>query len=196
MEYNNLASTSWPILPLWKLELTIQCYNPSLQDSDRLWHAFLSLPIIVLPLTEKPMWSIGRRRCISQKKWSPDNFCCEARRCKTCHILVTTNTFPSSATGERFNLKLCTSCKTSNIMYIIQCRVQEVWSPICGRKRQSLNSWVNSHGFNSAHSCINESPEAAHLPVRATLWPIYRSWSWTNAGRTMSSLGRSERADG
>ena len=47
-----------------------------------------------------------------------------------------------------------------------------------------------------AHSCIYESPVAAHLSARAIPRPIYQSWSSTNAGRRMASWGRSESGDG
>ena len=91
----------------------------------------------------------------------PSNFRCEARRCKTCPILVTTDTFASSVTGERFKLKLCASCKTTNVIYLIQCRrcgfqcVRETGQPLYSR--------MNSHRFNITHGRIDESPVAAHF---------------------------------
>ena len=86
---------------------------------------------------------------------------CKARRCKTCPILVTTNTFYSSVTGERFKTKLGTSGKTSNVTNLIQCR--SCGLQYVGETRQSLQSWINSHCFNISHNCINESPVEAHF---------------------------------
>ena len=75
-----------------------------------------------LSSTKKPTRSTGTRRYYSQQKSSPGNFQCEARRRKTCPILVTTDTFSSSMTGERFKSKLLPSCKTCNIIYLVCCK--------------------------------------------------------------------------
>ena len=124
---------------------------------------------------------------------SPGNFCCKARRCKACPILVATDTFSSRVTGERFNLKLHASCKTSNMIYLKHCR--RCGLQYVGETGQPLHSQINSHHFNISHSHIDESPVEAISPARATPWSIYRSWSSTNAGR-MPSWGRLQRADG
>ena len=48
----------------------------------------------------------------------PGNSPYSTSRCKTCPILKTTSVFTSKATGERFSIKIHTSCKTSNIFYL------------------------------------------------------------------------------
>ena len=92
---------------------------------------------------------------------SVSNFCCEARRCKTCPILVINDTFSSSVTGEHFILKLRASSKTSSIIYLIQCR--RCGLQYVGETGQPLHNQMNGHCFNIAHGCINESPVAAHF---------------------------------
>ena len=88
-------------------------------------------------------------------------FRCEARRCKTCSILITTDTFASSVTGECFKSKLRASCNTTNVSYLIQsrrCVLQCV-----GETGQPLHSRMNNHRFNIAHGRIDESPAEAHF---------------------------------
>ena len=91
------------------------------------------------------------------------NFCCSAERCKTCPIQVTTATFVSKATGKRFKSKLHTSCETSNMIYLIQCRkcglqyVEETGQPLHNR--------MNGHRFDIIHhrTDIHVSPVVAYF---------------------------------
>ena len=114
-----------------------------------------------LSLTEKPTRSSGMRRYFYKSKSSPRNFCCKARRCKTCPILVTTDMFARSSTGQCFKLKLRTSCKTTKVNYLIQCR--RCGLQYVGETGQPLHSQMNSYRFNIARGRINDSPVAAHF---------------------------------
>ena len=73
-------------------------------------------------------------------------------------MLVTADKFASSMTGEHFKLKLLASCKTSNVICLIQCRR-------CGLQYvgETGQPRMNSHCFNIAHGRIDESPLAAHF---------------------------------
>ena len=140
---------------------TIRHYHHILQDSDRLRQAFPSLPIIAFR-RPRNLRDLLVRAAISPNTSNPlGNFRCKARRCKTCPILVTTDTFASSVTGERFKLKLRASCKTSNVIYLIQCR--RCGLQYVGETGQPLHSRMNSHRFNISHGRIDESPVAAHF---------------------------------
>ena len=143
-----LVITYHPNLP--RLEKTIRRYHHTLQDSDRLRQAFPSLPIIAFRRPRNLRDLLVRAAISPNTSNPPGNFRCEARRCKTCPILVTTDTFASSVTGERFKLKLRASCKTSNVIYLIHA-VQEVWSLICGRNR-------------TTSPLSNEQPPFQYLP--------------------------------
>ena len=112
--------------------------------------------------TEKPTGSTGTRHYISRKNSRFfRQLLLRGYRCKTCPILVTTNTFSSSVAGEHFKLKLRTSCKTSNIIYLIHCR--RCGLQYVGETGQPLHNRMNGHRFNIAHGRINESPVAAHF---------------------------------
>ena len=174
-----LVVTYHPNLP--KFERTIRRYHHILQDLDWLWKAFPFLPIIAFRSPRNLHNVLVCANITSKISDPPGNFCCKSRRCKTCPILVTTEAFSSSVTGERFKLKLRAYCKTSNVIYLIQCR------------RCSLQ-YVGETGNPSAFkltAIVSTSPIVAQtnplcqpiLPARAIPWPIYRSWSSTNAGR-------------
>ena len=142
-----LVVTYHPNLP--KLQRTIRRYHHILQDSERLREAIPSLPIIAFR-RPRNLRDLLVRAIVSPKNSDvPGNFRCEARRCKTCPILVTTDTFTSSVTGERFNLKLRASCKTSNIIYLIQCR--RCGLQYVGETGQPLHYRMNGHRFDISH---------------------------------------------
>ena len=150
-----------PNLP--RLEQTIRCYHHILQDLDRLRQAFPSLPIIAFCRPRNLRDLLVGAAISPNTSNPPGKFRCEARRWKTCPILVTTDTFASSVTGERFELKLWASCKTSNIIYLIQCR--RCGLQYMGETGQPLHSRINRHRFNTciSHGRIDESPVAAHF---------------------------------
>ena len=144
-----------------KLEQTIRHYHYILQDSERLREAIPSLPINAFRRPRNLRDLLVRAIISPEKSDVPGNFRCEARRCKTCPILVTTDMFTSSVTGERFNLKLRASCKTSNIIYLIQCR--RCGLQYVGETGQPLHYRMNGHRFDISHGRIDESPVAAHF---------------------------------
>ena len=102
-----------PNLP--KLEWTIRHYHHILQDSDQLWQAFPSLPIIAFRRLRNLRDLLVRADFTPKRSDTLGNFCSKAIRCKTCPILVTTDTFSSSVTGEHFKLKLRVSQQNSKL---------------------------------------------------------------------------------
>ena len=110
----------YPNLP--RLERTIRHYHHILQDLDRLRQAIPSSPIIAFHRLRNIRDLLVCADISPKIRDPPGNFRCKARRCKTCPILITTDTFASSVTGECFKLKLHASSKTTNVLYLIQCR--------------------------------------------------------------------------
>ena len=134
--------TYHPYLPM--LKWTIRHYHHILQDSEQLREAIKSLPIKAFR-RPRNLRDLLVHAVISPKKAvdSFGNFGCNARRCKTFPVLVTTNTFSSSVTREHFKLKLRASCQTSNIIYLIQCR--RCGLQYMGETGQPLHNWMNGH---------------------------------------------------
>ena len=92
---------------------------------------------------------------------APSNFLCNTSRCKTCPILKTTNLSVSKTTGERFTIKIHTSCRTSTFMYLIECR--RCGLQYVGESGQPLHKRINGHRFDITHGGIEESPVSAHF---------------------------------
>ena len=192
---------------LLKLEQTIRRYHHILQDSNRLRQAFPSLPITALSRPRNLRDLLVHADIAPKTSEIPGNFRCEARRCKTCSILATTDTFSSSVTGEHFKLKLCTSCKTSNVIYLIHCR--RFGLQYVGETRQALHYRTNSHRFNITHSRIDESPMAAHFNSEGhTMADLNKRWKeyttlkkiresrWIRTLKTSWSSGMNLKTDG
>ena len=88
-------------------------------------------------------------------------WCVGTCRYKTCPILQIMDTFASNTTAEQFAIKVHTSCKTPNVIYLIaykRCGLQYV-----GKTVQPLHCWMNGDRFNIAHRRTEESPVAVHF---------------------------------
>ena len=94
-----------------------------------------------LPPSKEPTWSTGTRYHISRHEENVfGNFRCGTGRCKTCPILVITNTFVSKVTGKCFKTEAAHLLQ--NIKYNFFNTMQEVWSPVCGRNRATPPEWM------------------------------------------------------
>ena len=91
----------------------------------------------------------------------PRNSPCGTSRCKTCPILKTRNEFTSKATDERFTIKIHAVCKTSNIVYLIECR--KCGPQYVGESGQVLRKRMNNHRFDVTHGRTEASPVAAYF---------------------------------
>ena len=85
---------------------------------------------------------------------------CGRPRSKTCPMMIHTNTFKSHTTGVPHNTKTAMSCKSYNVIHMIQCRV-------CGQQYvdetgQSLNERMNKHRTDVTHK-RTEKPVSAHF---------------------------------
>ena len=50
------------------------------------------------------------------------NHPCNSTRCKTCHMIKIEETFKSHSTGTTHKTRSTFTCKTRNLVYLIQCR--------------------------------------------------------------------------
>ena len=197
---------------LLKLKRTIRRYHHNVQDSNWLQKAFPFLPIIAFRRPRNLRDLLVCADITPKISDPPGNFRWEARRCKNCLILVTTDTFSSSKTGERFKLKLHASCKTSNVIYLIQCR--RCGHQYVGETEQPLRSQINSHRFNIVHSRTDESPVVAdftsegHTVANLSVMIIDKCWKddailrkiresrWIRSLKTSWPSGMNLRTDG
>ena len=115
-----LVVTYHPLLP--SFALITRRHLHTLHITERLRMAFPFPPLIAFH-RPKNLNDLLVRAQLTFVRWeTPGNFCCGWARCKTCPILLTTDVFTSHTTGEQFNVEGRASCKSYNIIYLIQCR--------------------------------------------------------------------------
>ena len=64
-------------------------------------------------------------------------------RCKTCEHIRTAATFKSHSTGEKYSVKQFMTCKTQNLVYLIQCK--RCGQQYVGQTGRALKERVNEH---------------------------------------------------
>ena len=70
---------------------------------------------------------------------------CNVSGCRNCRFMKVTNTFKSTATGKKFRIKHTITCKTSNVIYIMQCKKRYCKKQYVGETRNSLGDRMNDH---------------------------------------------------
>ena len=64
-------------------------------------------------------------------------------RCKTCAHIKMGVGFSSAVTGEEFRARTTTNCKTSNVVYLIECRKRN--KQYVGETKNPLHLRLNGH---------------------------------------------------
>ena len=126
---------------------------PILHVSERLRKAFWYPPLIASRCPKNLKDLLVRATLTSNP--------CGAPRCKTCPILRVTDEFSSHTTGQFFKVKFRTSCKSSNIVYLITCR--RCGLQYVGETSQPLHARINGHRFDITHRRTDVSPVADHF---------------------------------
>ena len=143
------------------LARTTKRHQITLRSSERL-NAIFNLPPLIAFRRPKNLKDLLVHATLSWRaNETVGNFRCSTNRCKTCPILKTTNVFISKATGERFTIKIHATCKTNNIVYLIECR--RCGLQYVGESGQPLHKRMNGHRFDVTHGRVEESPVAAHF---------------------------------
>ena len=143
------------------LARTTKRHQITLRSSERLNAIFNLPPIIAFRRPKNLRDLLVRADLTSCTNETPGNSVCGAVRCKTCPILKTTNAFCSTVTGERFTIKIHATCKTSNIVYLIECR--RCGLQYVGESSQPLHMRMNGHRYDINQGRVKESPVAAHF---------------------------------
>ena len=88
------------------------------------------------------------------------NHPCNSPRCKTCHMIRIEETFKSHSTGTTHKTRSTFTCKTRNLVYLIQrrkCGLQYV-----GETANPLHIRMNGHR-SDIHTQKTDKPVAAHF---------------------------------
>ena len=85
---------------------------------------------------------------------------CGTRRCLTCSHIQTGITFRSATTNQAFNVRATATCKTRNVIYLIDCR--KCRKQYVGETQNPLHIRLNGHRNDIAHK-RTEKPVASHF---------------------------------
>ena len=204
-----LVVTYNPTLP--SLGQVTRAHHHILQASDRLKRAVPSPPIIAFrrPRSLRDLLVHAEIKPLTRR--APGNSRCGASRCKTCPILLTTKEFTSHSTGRKYTIRTSATCKSSNVIYLIQCK--KCGLQYVGETGQALHCRMNNHRADITHRRTHEKPVTQHFTtsghsvedmgvlVIETLWredPVLRKIresKWIRALETSCPKGMNLRVD-
>ena len=101
----------------------------------------------------------------------PGNIPCNNRRCKTCNILIQSDSFTSPCTGSTHKIRFEFKCTTRNLVYLIQCR--RCGLQYVGETGNPLHTRMNSQTSEQERSKNLLQPT---LLSRTTHWRTCRLW--------------------
>ena len=90
----------------------------------------------------------------------PGNIPCNNRRCKTCNILIQSDSFTSPCTGSTHEIRFEFKCTTRNLVYLIRCR--RCGLKYVGEMGNPLHTRMNGHCSDIRTGKIDK-PVAAHF---------------------------------
>ena len=100
------------------------------------------------------------RADLAPRATHPPNTPCGRSRCKICPALMTTDRFTSHCTGKTYTLRSSATCKSKDVVYLIQCK--RCGLQYVGETEQALNERLNSHRSDIKRKNIDK-PVAAHF---------------------------------
>ena len=83
---------------------------------------------------------------------------CGKARCKTCKMITPTQI---AVSGAIIKLRCNTSCKTTNVVYLIICT--KCGKQYVGETGDDVNQWMNGHWDDLRHKRFERSPVAEHF---------------------------------
>ena len=84
---------------------------------------------------------------------------CRQTLYKTCHHVKTVDKFNSSVTGKTYRVKATANCKTSNVVYVIECK--KCKKQYVGETENALHIHMNGHCSDIKRRHL-EKPVAKH----------------------------------
>lgn len=131
-----------------------------LQLSDRLKRSVPVPPMIAYRRPRNLRDLLVRADLKPPLRQPPGNRPCGGCGCKTCPMLLPTDCITSPITGITHQIKVAATCKTTNVVYVIQC--QRCSQQYVGETEQALHERINSHRSDVRLKKL-EKPVAAHF---------------------------------
>ena len=135
-----------------------------LHASKRPKQAIPSPPIIAFRRPKSQRDLLVRVELKTSEHSPPGNHRYGSSRCKTCPILRTIAEFTSHSSGQQYQLKTTASCKTMNVVYMMQCK--KCGQQYVGDTGQALHCRMNNHRADIIHKKIEDKPVAAHFSTK------------------------------
>ena len=85
--------------------------------------------------------------------------CCSTR-CKTCNMIMKEESFTSHSTGNKHRTRFSFTCKTNNLVYLIQC--SKCGLQYVGETENRLHIIMNDHR-SDINIRMTDKPVAAHF---------------------------------
>ena len=97
---------------------------------------------------------------VNKRTVTPGNIKCQFQGCKTCSIITTSDTFTSNTTKKTYKIKGSYNCKTSNMIYLIQCT--KCGMQYVGETGQCLHQRMNNHRADVTSKQLEGKPVGRH----------------------------------
>ena len=153
-----LVVTYAPTLP--SLGKITRQHHHILHLSERTKQAFPQPPTVAYRRPKNLRDLLVRADLAPRANHPPGNTPCGRSRCKTCPALMTTDIFTSHCTGKTYTLRTAATCKSKDVVYLIQCK--RCGLQYVGETEQALNERLNSHRSDIKRKNIDK-PVAAHF---------------------------------
>ena len=155
-----LVITYHPGLP--KIANILKKHLPILHASNRLRDAVPNTPMVAFrrPKNLRDLLVRAELKNSGPPSTQTGNYQCQDKRCHTCKIIIEKNTFTSKINGRKHNVHYTFTCKTRNLVYLIQCK--KCGLQYIGETENPLHIRINGHR-SDINTRKTEKPVAAHF---------------------------------
>ena len=149
---------------------------PILHASHRLKKAIPEPPIMAYRRPKNL-----RDLLVSAELKSPDRYqtqgssLCGHPRCLTCQHIRTEDTFTSTTSGRSFHVQATATCKTRNVIYLIQCKKCKL--QYVGETQNPLHIRLNGHRSDICNKRLKKTVAAHFNTLGHSTDDLSPSWS-------------------
>ena len=155
-----MVVTYAPTLP--SLGKITRQHHHILHLSERTKQAFLQPPIIAYRRPKNLRVLLVRVDLAPHAIHPPGNTPCGRSRCKAFPALITSDRFTSHCTGKTYTLRSAATCKSKDVVYLIQCK--RCGLQYVGKTEQALNETEQPSFRHKAQ----EHQQASGCPLQQT----------------------------
>ncbi|XP_078535778.1 uncharacterized protein LOC144822305 [Lissotriton helveticus] len=140
---------------------TLQKTFPLLSTCEKLQKVFPKLPVIAFRRTPN-LRSLIVRAELKQAVTNAGVHCCDSKRCITCEYLLQTSSVTSYVTRRTYAIRQHLTCRSTCIIYVIQCQRQSCKKQYVGQTVNDLRTRFRNHKSAIINKKIDQ-PVANHF---------------------------------